>query len=279
MVDTLQSRGVDMLFTIGGDGTLRGAGAIAQEIERRGLPISLIGIPKTIDNDLMWIERSFGFYSAVEEARRAVQAAQTEASSVQRGVGLVKLMGRHSGFIAAHAGLADNDVDFCLIPEARFRLDGDTGLFRAIEEVLKRDGNALIVVAEGAGQELLPPSLGTDSSGNKLLQDIGAYLKAEIKAHFKAENRPVDVKYIDPSYIVRGLPANASDSEFCLTLGQHAVHAALSGRTNMLVGYWNQRYTHLPISVATRGRKQIAPGGRLWRSILSATGQPPSLCG
>jgi 6-phosphofructokinase len=181
-----------MLFTIGGDGTLRGAGAIVQEIERRGLPISLIGIPKTIDNDLMWIERSFGFYSAVEEARRAVQAAQTEASSVQRGVGLVKLMGRHSGFIAAHAGLADNDVDFCLIPEARFRLDGDTGLFRAIEEVLKRDGNALIVVAEGAGQELLPPSLGTDSSGNKLLQDIGAWSRNLGAAEEHLSKRGVD---------------------------------------------------------------------------------------
>lgn len=277
MVRALQQHGVSVLFTIGGDGTLSGAAALAEEIERQQLPISVIGIPKTIDNDLMWVEKSFGFLSAVEEARRAVQAAHNEARSAVGGIGLVKLMGRYSGFIAAHATVANNDVNFCLIPEVPFALSGEKGLLQALERRLGARDHAVVVVAEGAGQDLLPKTTETDASGNRKLQDIGSFLKREIENHFKTRNRPITIKYIDPSYLLRGLPANAADAEMCLQLAQNAVHAGLSGRTGMLVGYWNQRFTHVPLALAVAGRKQLSEHDTLWQAVLTSTGQPHRL--
>lgn len=277
MVDALLHHGVNVLFTIGGDGTLRGAAALAEEIARRKLPIAVIGLPKTIDNDLMWIEQSFGFLSAVEEARRAIQAANNEAQSALGGIGLVKLMGRYSGFIAAHATVANNDVNFCLVPEVPFTLTGQNGLLAAVEQRLRARGHAVIVVAEGAGQDLLPKTSETDASGNPKLQDIGSCLKRELQSHLEARNQPVTVKYIDPSYLLRGLPANAADAEMCLQLAQNAVHAGLSGRTGMLVGYWNQHFTHVPLALAVEGRKQLSEHDKLWQAVLTSTGQPHRL--
>jgi 6-phosphofructokinase 1 len=279
MVDALQQRAVSVLFTIGGDGTLRGAAALAREIERRRLPIAIIGVPKTIDNDLMWVEKSFGFLSAVEEARRAVQAAHNEARSALGGVGLVKLMGRYSGFIAAHTTVANNDVNFCLIPEVPFSLQGENGLLAALQRRLQARGHAVVVVAEGAGQDLLPKTQERDASGNLKLQDIGGYLKREIQSYLEARQQPVSVKYIDPSYLLRGLPANAADSEMCLQLAQNAAHAGVSGRTGMLVGYWNQRFTHVPFELAVAGRKQLSEHDKLWQAVLTSTGQPHRLQG
>jgi 6-phosphofructokinase 1 len=277
MVDALQQRGVSVLFTIGGDGTLSGAAAIAQEIEQRKLPIAIIGVPKTIDNDLMWVEKSFGFLSAVEEARRAVQAAHNEARSALGGIGLVKLMGRYSGFIAAHATVANNDVNFCLVPEVPFALQGNNGLLAALERRLQARGHAVVVVAEGAGQDLLPRTQETDASGNLSLQDIGSHLKREISGYFKTKNQPATVKYIDPSYLLRGLAANAADAEMCLQLAQNAAHAAMSGRTGMLIGYWNQQFTHLPLALAVGGRKRLSEHDKLWQAVLASTGQPHRL--
>jgi 6-phosphofructokinase 1 len=277
MVDALQHHGVRVLFTIGGDGTLRGAAALATEIERRGLPIAVIGLPKTIDNDLMWIDKSFGFLSAVEEARRAIQAANNEAQSARGGIGLVKLMGRYSGFIAAHATVANNDVNFCLIPEVPFALTGRNGLLEAVDRRLRARGHAVIVVAEGAGQDLLPKTQETDASGNPKLQDIGLCLKQELQSFLKGRQQPVTVKYIDPSYLLRGLPANAADAEMCLQLAQNAVHAGLSGRTGMLVGHWNQHFTHVPLALAVAGRKQLSEHDKLWQAVLTSTGQPHRL--
>lgn len=277
MVNALQKLDLSVLFTIGGDGTLRGASALVEEITRRNLPIAVVGVPKTIDNDLMWIEHSFGFQSAVEEARRAIRAAHTEASSVENGIGIVKLMGRHSGFIAAHATLAINDVNFCLVPEVPFKLEGESGLLAALERRLQSRDHAVIVVAEGAGQDLLPKTTATDASGNRKLQDIGTHLCESVQTHFKQRKLPVSIKYIDPSYLVRGLPANAADSEMCLKLGQNAVHAALSGRTDMVVGYWNQRFTHVPIALAVQQRKQLHEGSKVWQAVLATTGQPQRL--
>jgi 6-phosphofructokinase 1 len=277
MIDGLVKRDLTTLFTVGGDGTLHGAAALAQEINKRKLPINVIGIPKTIDNDLLWVEKSFGFESAVEEARRAVSAANNEATSAFNGIGIVKLMGRYSGFIAAHTTVADNDVNFCLIPEVPFSLEGETGLFKALERRLALRHHAVIVVAEGAGQDLLPPTTAADASGNKKLQNIGAHLCDAISSHFRAQRIAVTIKYIDPSYLVRGLAANAADSEMCLKLGQHAAHAALAGRTNMVVGYWNQRFTHVPIALAVNGRKQVDEMGELWHAVLETTGQPRRL--
>lgn len=276
MVDTLIKRQVGILFALGGDGTLRGASALAREIARRQAEISVIGIPKTIDNDLAWIERSFGFATAVEEAMHALVAAHAEARGAWNGVGLVKLMGRHSGFIATHASLANADVNFCLVPEVPFSLEGDTGFLRVLEQRLDQKHHAVVVVAEGAGQDILqdPAHLDHDASGNVRLKDIGVFLRDQIAQYFQHRNKEVTIKYIDPSYIIRGIPANSVDAEYCLLLGQHAVHAGMAGRTDMVVGYWNQHFTHMPIALAVASRKQLDPSGALWQRVLEATGQP-----
>jgi 6-phosphofructokinase 1 len=276
MVDTLVRRKVGILFAIGGDGTLRGVSAICREIAQRQLPIAVIGIPKTIDNDLEWTTMSFGFATAVEEARRAIVAAHCEAVGALNGIGLVKLMGRHSGFIAAHASLANSDVNFCLVPEVPFALQR---FLQALEERLEARRHAVIVVAEGVGQDLLqdPTRQERDASGNLRLKDIGTFLRDEITRYFAAGRTEVTIKYIDPSYTIRSLPANSVDSEFCLVLGQHAVHAGMAGRTDMVVGFWNRHFTHVPVSLAVAHRKCIDPAGPLWQRVLEATGQPASM--
>jgi 6-phosphofructokinase 1 len=239
MVESLIRWKIGILFAIGGDGTLRGAAALSQEIARRGLQIGVIGVPKTVDNDLQWIQQSFGFATAVEEARIAIVAAHVEARGAWNGVGLVKWMGRDSGFIAAHASLANSDGNFCLVPEAPFALEGESGFLRALERRLEEKHHAVIVVAEGAGQELLqdPRHQERDASGNLRLKDIGTCLRDRIESHLAERRHAATVKHIDPSYTIRSQPANSLDSEFCLMLGQHAVHAGLAGRTNMMVGY------------------------------------------
>jgi len=271
MVDYLQGLGVGILFAIGGDGTLKGAGAIAAEAVRRGIPLSVIGIPKTIDNDISYIQKTFGFETAVAEAHRAIYAAHTEASGARNGIGLVKLMGRDSGFIAAFASLIDSQVNFCLVPEVSFSLDG---FLRNLEERLQRRGHAVVVVAEGVGQELLAATSERDPSGNVKLGDIGTFLRDATKRHFSSRGTECNLKYIDPSYIIRSQPANPHDSALCLLLGQNAVHAGMSGRSNMVVGFWNHQFTHVPIYLATSVRKKIDPDGWLWNSVLASTGQP-----
>jgi len=271
MTDTLQRKGIGILFAVGGDGTLRGAAAIAEEIRRRGLPIGVIGIPKTIDNDISFVHQSFGFHTAVSQTRTPITGAHWESKGVRNGVGLVKLMGRHSGFIAAYATLANSDVNFCLVPEVSFTL---RGLLDALQRRLARRAHAVVVVAEGAGQELLPMEQRRDASGNVKLADIGLFLKDEIARHFQAMDIEVNLKYIDPSYMIRSMRTDAHDAAFCLLLGRHAVHAGMSGRTAMLVGDWRGEFIHVPIAAAVSQRKQIHPDGRLWDSVLAATGQP-----
>jgi 6-phosphofructokinase 1 len=271
MVDTLDRMNIGLLFAIGGDGTLRGAQAIAEEIGRRNLKIGIVGIPKTIDNDISYVQQTFGFVTAVTETRSAIYSAHMEALGARNGIGLVKLMGRHSGFIAANAALANSDVNFCLVPEVSFTLGG---FLEALRARLEKRGHSVIVVAEGAGQNLMEKVQEKDASGNVRLADIGQFLRDEIKDHFGKADMEVTLKYIDPSYIIRSMPANAHDSAFCLLLGHNAVHAGMAGRTNMLVGSWRQVFTHLPISLAVSKRKQIDPRGRLWSNVLASTGQP-----
>jgi 6-phosphofructokinase 1 len=281
MADTLADLGIDILFVVGGDGGLRGASALVAEIARRKLPIAVVGVPKTIDNDLDWIWRSFGFDTAVGAARQALTVAHDEARGVRNGVGLVKLMGRYSGFIAAHATLACSDVNFCLVPEVRFTLDGTGGFLDCLERRLARKHHAVVVVAEGAGQDLIgdgrPPEV--DLSGNIKLKDIGVYLRDRITQHLTARGIEPLVRYIDPSYLIRSLPASAFDAQLCLSLGQQAVHAAMAGKTDMLVGSWNQRFTHVPISLAVAKRKQLDPTSEVWKRVLETTGQPVSMIG
>jgi len=276
MVDTLERMNVRLLFVIGGDGTLRGGQAISEEIGRRNLKIGVVGIPKTIDNDISHMDESFGFQTAVSMTRPSIYAAHVEAKGARNGVGLVKLMGRESGFIAAYAALATSDVNFCLVPEVPFTLEG---FLPALKEQLVQNSHAVIVAAEGAGQDLLGTSQERDASGNRRFGDIGIFLRDEIKAYFKREGMEIQLKYIDPSYIIRSVPANPKDSVFCLLLGHNAVHAGMAGRTNMVVGFWDSEYTHVPIPLAVSRRKRIEPDGRLWGSVLESTGQPRDLAG
>lgn len=274
MVDTLERMQVGVLFTIGGDGTLRGAQAIAEEIGKRGLKISIIGIPKTIDNDIAFVRQSFGFVTAVTETRASIYSAHMEAWGARNGIGLVKLMGRHSGFIAAAATLANSDVNFCLVPEVPFTLDG---LLEALRVRLERRHHAVILVGEGAGQDLIDQAQEKDPSGNIRLGDIGLFLGDKIKQFCKENGIEATLKYIDPSYTIRSMPAGAFDSAFCFSLGYHAVHAAMAGRTNMVVGYWKNQFTHVPIPMAVSERKQIDPDGELWSMVQACTGQPRKL--
>jgi 6-phosphofructokinase 1 len=274
IVDALDRMSISILFTIGGDGTLRGAHAIAEEVAQRGLKISVIGIPKTIDNDISFVQTTFGFETAVGEARRATNAAHVEATGARNGIGLVKLMGRDSGFIAGYASLADTDVNYCLIPEYPFTLEK---LLVSIKDRLARRGHAVIVVAEGAGQNLMEQSNQRDASGNTRHADIGVFLRDHIRSYFAAEGIEISLKYIDPSYMIRSLPANARDAAFCLLLGHCAVHAGMTGRTDMVVGSWRNQYTHVPIPLAISSRKKVDINGFLWNSVLGATGQPRDL--
>jgi 6-phosphofructokinase 1 len=275
MVDTLERMDIGVLFTIGGDGTMRGARAIAGAIKERDLKISVIGVPKTIDNDISGIEQSFGFSTAVEAAMDAISCAHEEARGAWNGVGLVKLMGRDSGFIAAYATLANSDVNFCFIPEVPLVLEGENGFLNELEKRLDDRHHAVVVVAEGAGGQMtgINGALITDASGNILYQDIGLALKAKITEYFKRKGKPLSLKYIDPSYMIRSLSADANDSAFCVMLGQNAVHAGMSGRTNMVVGYWNQYFVHIPISLTVLKRKKVDPEGHLWQTVLEITGQ------
>ncbi len=275
MVDTLEKMGIELLFVIGGDGTLRGAHDLNTAIKKRGLNISVIGIPKTIDNDICGIEQSFGFSTAVEAARPAIHCAHAEAKGAWNGIGLVKLMGRDSGFIAAHATLANSDVNFCFIPESPFVLEGENGFLQALEKRLDKKHHAVIVVAEGVGRQITAINgvQKKDASGNVLPEDIGLILKERIKQYFAEKNKPVSLKYIDPSYMIRSLPTDSNDAAFCVLLGQNAVHAGMSGRTNMVVGYWNQYFVHIPISLTILKKKKVDPDGHLWQTVLETTGQ------
>lgn len=272
MVDRLERLGVNVLFTIGGDGTFRGAQALHRELARRDLPIAVIAVPKTIDNDIPTVDRTFGFGTAVERAAEAIRAARAEAISAERGIGLVKLMGRHSGFIAATAALSARTVNLVLIPELPFDLEGPNGFFRYLEDRFRRAKSTVIVVAEGAGQRYLEATAGKDASGNTRLGDIGTFLRGAIEQRFAGVD--FTIKYIDPSYMIRSAPANSDDAVFCGYLAQSAVHAGMSGRTAMAVGRSHDKLTHTPLHRLVTGRKHVDPEGELWLSVLGSTGQP-----
>ena len=276
MVDQLQATGINILFCIGGDGTLKGAQAIAEAANRRDAKISVIGVPKTIDNDLGFVEKTFGFETSVQIAADIITSAHTEAEGAENGIGIVKLMGRDSGFITATASLANSVVDFCLIPETPFQFDGPDGINQASQTRLAQNNHAVIVVAEGAGQDLFTnKETRTDASGNILKDDIGELLKTKLSTHFSDRNIPISIKYLDPSYHIRSVAANASDAVFCYLLAEYAVHAGMSGKTNLVIGYWNNFFTHVPIHLATKERRMVELDSALWRGVVSATQQDP----
>ncbi|KAK6944888.1 Phosphofructokinase domain, partial [Dillenia turbinata] len=282
IVDSIQDRGINQVYILGGDGTQKGASVIFEEIRRRDLKVAVAGIPKTIDNDIPVIDKSFGFDTAVEEAQRAINAAHVEAESVENGIGVVKLMGRNSGFIAMHATLASRDVDCCLIPESPFYLEGSGGLLEYIEKRLKENGHMVIVIAEGAGQELVSESMRSmeqqDASGNKLLQDVGLWISQKIKDHFARRNKmAINLKYIDPTYMIRAIPSNASDNVYCTLLAHSVVHGAMAGYTGFTVGPVNGRHSYIPFYRITEKQNNVVITDRMWARLLSSTNQPSFL--
>jgi 6-phosphofructokinase 1 len=276
IVDALDRLNISVLFLIGGDGTLRAANLICEEIAARELRKSVIVIPKTIDNDIPLVARSFGFDTAVEIATEAIRAAHTEALGAPNGIGLVKLMGRYAGFVAANAALALREVNFVLIPESDFDMDGEMGLLVNLEKRLKERGHAVILVAEGAGQKFFnEEDLPRDPSGNIKPGDIGTYLSDRIQVHLRSKDMEVNLKYIDPSYMIRSMPANYNDRIYCGFLGQNAVHAGMAGKTAMLVSRWHGHFVHVPIKATVGQAKGVDLDSPLWRSVLESTGQPP----
>lgn len=277
MADFLVRKKVDILFTIGGDGTQRGAMELSRELRRRGVKIAVVGIPKTIDNDVLYVDRTFGVVTAVDRARDVLDAAHAEAKSYPNGIAIVKLMGRDSGFISAGAALASQQVNFVLIPEMPFKLEGQFGFLQSLKERILSRHHALIVVAEGAGQDLISGERVKDASGNVLHKDIGLFMKEEVSRYFRQENISVTLKYIDPSYYIRSVAAATDDCIFCDLYARHAVHAAMSGRTEMIIGLRRQ-FVHVPMEMATSARQKISLDSDIWRSVLSATGQPAKFC-
>jgi 6-phosphofructokinase 1 len=274
-VENLIRRGVSILFTIGGDGTQRGGNELYQEAKRQGHNLAVVGIPKTIDNDVAYVSRTFGYLTAVEESSEVLTRAHTEVHSVENGIALVKLMGRHSGFIAAGATVANQDANFTLIPEVPFKLDGDRGFLAALKRRTLKRKHALVVVAEGAGQDLMTGQRdGKDASGNAKLHDIGLFLREKIESYFKREKVPMVMRYFDPSYLIRSVPADAEDAVLCDLFARNAVHAAMAGKTGLVIGLVHDKFVHVPIELVVKERKHVNPNGSLWRAVLASTGQP-----
>ncbi len=275
IVDFLDYNGVNIFFCIGGDGTLKGAHAICEEIEKQKKNIAVIGIPKTIDNDIRFAWKTFGFSTAVEKAKEIIDCAHVEARGAPNGIGLVKVMGRETGFIAAAATLASQEVNFTLIPEDPFELNGESGFLQTLKKRILARGHAVIVVAEGAGQDLMEMHTSKkDASGNVRLDDIGMFLRGTINIYFKENELPTNLKYIDPSYIIRSIPANGDDRLFCNSLARQAVHAAMAGKTDMMIGFWHNVFVNVPITAAIKERKRVSTESALWMGVIESTGQP-----
>lgn len=273
-VDNLIKRGINILFTVGGDGTQRGGNALYQEAKRKGYPLSVVGIPKTIDNDVAFVSRTFGYGTAVEEAANVLDCAHTEARSVENGISLVKLMGRHAGFIAVGATVANQDVNFILVPEVPFKMEGKRGFLAELKARILERAHAVVVVAEGAGQDILEAETEErDASGNKKIADIGLYLKRCIEDYFRTEEIPIVMRYFDPSYQVRSSPANANDSILCDLYARNAVHAAMSGKTGLVIGFLHNQFIHVPIELLTSRKKTMDLEGIGWSAALATTGQ------
>lgn len=274
-LDFLEQRRVNILLCVGGDGTQRGAHLLHEEAVRRGYPLSIVGIPKTVDNDIEYVWRTFGYSTAVEEAAHIIDNAHVEAKSVQNGIGLVKLMGRDAGFLACGATLASQEVNYALIPEVPFEMDGEKGLLRLLEQRLASKQHAVIVIAEGAAQNLISGAEGgSDSSGNVKPKDSGVWLKEGIERYFAGRGISINLKYFDPSYIVRSRPANKDDALLCDQFARNAVHAAMAGRTDMVLGIWYNVFIHVPTTMVIDRTRRVGPAGELWSAVLAATGQP-----
>lgn len=271
IVKQIDLMGLDMLFVVGGNGGNAGASALQTMCAAKGVICSIIGIPKSIDNDILLIDKCFGFDTAVDTAQEALLSAKVESSSALNGIGIVKLMGRSSGFIAMQASLASGVVDVCLIPEVKFDLQGEHGLLAYVQSLLDKRGHCVVCIAEGAGQELLQDTkLGKDASGNTILADVGPWLRDQLKKACKGS----DVKYIDPSYIIRTTPTISSDRIYCRILAHNAVHGAFAGLTGVMVGLVSTHYVYLPIPTVISSPRTVDPNGKMYARMRAAIGQP-----
>lgn len=280
IVDAIEHRRFNQVYIIGGDGTMRGAVKIFEEIRRRNLKVGVAGIPKTVDNDVGIIDRSFGFQTAVEMAQEAIRAAHVEAESAVNGIGLVKLMGRSTGHIALHSTLSSRDVDCCLIPETDFYLEGKGGLFEFLEQRVKENGHAVLVVAEGAGQDVIPRNDAQkeerDESGNLVFLDVGSWLKSELKKWWERDHpgELFTVKYIDPTYMIRAVPANATDNLYCTLLAHSAIHGVMAGYTGFVTGPINGNYAYIPLTDVAQAKNEVNTRDHKWAWVRSVTNQP-----
>ena len=273
-VDNLIRRKVNILFVVGGDGTQRGGAAIYQEAKSRGHALAVVGVPKTIDNDVAFVTRTFGYVTAVDEAAKAIACAHTEAHSVFNGISVVKIMGRHAGFIAAGATIASQDVNFTLVPEVPFVLEGEGGFLEALKDRVLKRAHAVILVAEGAGQHLMVGGNEQyDASGNLKSKDIGLFLRERIESYFSAQNIPFVLRYFDPSYMIRSVPACAEDAVLCDFYARNAVHAAMAGKTGLVIGQHHGVFTHVPVDLLVREKKQLDLNSPAWLGVLASTGQ------
>ncbi len=274
-VNFLEARGIDILFCIGGDGTQRGAHTIQEEIDKRGLAKSVVGIPKTIDNDVPFVWLSFGHATALEVAGEVLRGAHVEAHGAPNGIAVVKLMGRDAGFIAAGAAVVSQDANFVLVPEVPFPLEGEDGFLAALERRMQERDHALVVVAEGAGQHLFErDDVERDASGNVRYEDIGLYLRDRIRSHFRERGTEINLKYIDPSYAIRSVPAGGWDRVLADRMARNAVHAGMAGCSDVMIGFWNHKMIHVPISTAVQQTKHMPLTSDLWNAVLATTGQP-----
>ena len=274
-VANLIARKIDMLFCIGGDGTQRGASALYEACRARGHPLAVVGVPRTIDNDVRHVNRTFGYLTALDESRRVIDAAHTEARSVNNGIALVKLMGRHAGFIAAGATIANQDVNFALVPEVPFALDGPNGFLAALKARIRDRGHAVIVVAEGAGQDLFADTpRRTDASGNLKLHDIGEFLREKIEAYFAVQEVAIKLRYFDPGYQIRSCPASCEDAVLSDQFARQAAHAAMAGKTGLVIGLMHGVFVHVPTELIVSQTKRLDPEGPLWQAVLASTRQP-----
>jgi 6-phosphofructokinase 1 len=276
MVDFLEQRGIDILFCVGGDGTQRGAHAICEELRKRGIEKAVVGIPKTIDNDIPYVNMSFGYVTALEKAAEVIRAAHVEARGAPNGIAVVKVMGRDSGFIAASAAVVSHETDYVLVPEVPFSLEGEAGFLAELERRIVSREHAVVAVAEGAGQHLFEHrDARCDASGNVLNEDIGPFLCDRIREYFAGRGISISLKYLDPSYLIRSIPANAWDCFLSEQMARNAVHAAMAGKTGVMIGMCHLALTHVPIATAVAaGRKHLDLNGELWTAVLAATGQP-----
>jgi 6-phosphofructokinase 1 len=312
VAENLANRHFDILYVIGGDGSMRAAHATWKRSRDNGKSLSVIGVPKTMDNDILWVWQSFGFLSAVEKAREALQQLHTEATSNPR-LCVVQLFGSDSGFVVSHAALASGVCDAALIPEVPFTMKklADYITERLSKRFRPGAGGqspyGMIVMAETAVPQdaedyLSDPEVDLDENEKAAIQ---AFVSKGCRVHGQTpdELRTGGLKVVsrvlqkriremkvddaywadfrvftnEPRHLLRAIPPSASDVAFGQRLGVLAVDNAMAGYTDFMISQWMTEYVLVPLDLVVLGRKRVPPNGIFWKSVVASTGQPPEL--